>query len=174
MKKYDMKLTEENLVDSIKKDYLGRNKKLSKLIDILNSLSSNVVISIDGNWGTGKTIFVKQLELINKKEDLNVLNKDSIKKFKANYSVFYYNAWENDMHDSPLLSIIYNLINEYPDEKKQSVDSKVELPFNLKELLKSISGNLVDLDKFTSLKIYLMKYLQQKKREMHLINYWKI
>ena len=70
MKKYDMKLTEENLVDSIKKDYLGRNKKLSKLIDILNSLSSNVVISIDGNWGTGKTIFVKQLELINKKEDL--------------------------------------------------------------------------------------------------------
>ncbi len=150
MKKYDMKLTEENLVDSIKKDYLGRNKKLSKLIDILNSLSSNVVISIDGNWGTGKTIFVKQLELINKKEDLNVLNKDSIKKFKANYSVFYYNAWENDMHDSPLLSIIYNLINEYPDEKKQSVDSKVELPFNLKELLKSISGNLVDLDKFTS------------------------
>lgn len=82
MKKYDMKLTEENLVDSIKKDYLGRNKKLSKLIDILNSLSSNVVISIDGNWGTGKTIFVKQLELINKKEDLNVLNKDSIKNLK--------------------------------------------------------------------------------------------
>lgn len=83
-----MQLTEENLVDSIEKDYLGENKKLSKLIDILNSLNSNVVISIDGNWGIGKTIFVKQLELINKKKNLNTLNKNSAKKFKNNYIVF--------------------------------------------------------------------------------------
>lgn len=83
-----MQLTEENLVDSIEKDYLGENKKLSKLIDILNSLNSNVVISIDGNWGIGKTIFVKQLELINKKKNLNTLNKNSAKKFKDNYIVF--------------------------------------------------------------------------------------
>ncbi len=88
MEKYDMQLTEENLVDSIEKDYLGENKKLSKLIDILNSLNSNVVISIDGNWGIGKTIFVKQLELINKKKNLNTLNKNSAKKFKNNYIVF--------------------------------------------------------------------------------------
>ncbi len=150
MKKYDMQLTEENLVDSIEQDYLGRNKKISKLIDILNSLTSNVVISIDGNWGTGKTIFVKQLELINKKDKLNALNIESIQKFKDNYIVFYYNAWENDMHDSPLLSLIYNLINAYPKEKKQTIDGKVQMPFDLKELLKTITGNSVDLDKVTS------------------------
>lgn len=150
MKKYDMQLTEENLTNSIEKDYLGRNKKLDKLITILNSLNSNVVISIDGNWGTGKTIFVKQLELINKKGDLNALNEDSVKKFKDDYSVFYYNAWENDMHDSPLLSLIYNLINNYPKEKSQTANGKVQLPFNLRELLKSISGNLIDPDKVIS------------------------
>lgn len=54
------------------------------------------------------------------------------------------------MHDSPLLSLIYNLINDYPKEKNQTTNSKVQLPFNLKELLKSISGNLIDLDKVTS------------------------
>lgn len=27
MKKYDMQLTNENLTDSIKKDYIGRNQK---------------------------------------------------------------------------------------------------------------------------------------------------
>jgi len=150
MKKYDMQLTEDNLTNSIEKDYLGRNKKLDKLITILNSLNSNIVISIDGNWGTGKTIFVKQLELINKKGNLNALNEDSVKKFINDYSVFYYNAWENDMHDSPLLSLIYNLINNYPKEKKQTTNSKVQLPFNLKELLKSISGNLIDPDKVIS------------------------
>lgn len=150
MKKYDMQLTEDNLTNSIEKDYLERNKKLDKLITILNSLNSNVVISIDGNWGTGKTIFVKQLELINKKGNLNALNEDSVKKFIDDYSVFYYNAWENDMHDSPLLSLIYNLINNYPKEKKQTTNSKVQLPFNLKELLKSISGNLIDPDKVIS------------------------
>ena len=90
MKKYDMQLTEDNLTNSIEKDYLERNKKLDKLITILNSLNSNVVISIDGNWGTGKTIFVKQLELINKKGNLNALNEDSVKKFIDDYSVFYY------------------------------------------------------------------------------------
>lgn len=150
MKKYDMQLTEENLVDSIEQDYLGRNKKISKLIDILNSLTNNIVISVDGNWGTGKTIFVKQLELINKKDKLNVSNIEAIQKFKDNYIVFYYNAWENDMHDSPLLSLIYNLINAYPKEKKQTIDGKIQMPFNLKELLKTITGNSVDLDKVTS------------------------
>lgn len=150
MKKYDMQLTEENLISSIEKDYLGRNKKLDKLITILNSLNSNIVISIDGDWGTGKTIFVKQLELISRKGNLKALNEDSVKKFKDDYSVFYYNAWENDIHDSPLLSLIYNLINNYPKEKKQTTNNKVQLPFNLKELLKSISGNLIDPDKVTS------------------------
>ena len=44
MKKYDMQLTEENIINSIEKDYLGRNKKLDKLITILNSLNNNVII----------------------------------------------------------------------------------------------------------------------------------
>ena len=66
--------------NSIEKDYLGRNKKLDKLINILNSLNSNIVISIDGDWRTGKTMFVKQLQLINQKGNLNALNEHSVKK----------------------------------------------------------------------------------------------
>ena len=39
---------------------------------------------------------------------------DKIKKnkpiLKISDDVYYYNAWENDMHNIPLLSLIYNLI----------------------------------------------------------------
>lgn len=166
MKKYDMEINEKNLLDSIQKDYLGRNKKLSKLMDLLNSVNGNIVISIDGNWGTGKTIFVKQLEIVNKSDTIEILDKDVVDKFKNNYITFYYNAWENDMHDSALLSLIYNLIDAYPKEKKQTANGKVQLPFNLKELLKSISGNSIDLDKVTSFEdISKEIYTIEEKRE---------
>ncbi len=70
------------------------------------------------------------------------------------------------MHDSPLLSLIYNLINDYPKEKNQTTNSKVQLPFNLKELLKSISGNLIDLDKVTSFEDILKEIftVEEKKK----------
>lgn len=155
MKKYDLELTSENIINSIKENYIDRNAKLNKLIEIINSQQQNIVISIDGKWGSGKTFFVKQLLALNNSEDLNkfIGNNDSIsldviQDFREKYVAYYYNAWENDMHTSPLQSLIYNLINDFPTEKNQPVGNKIPIPFNIKELLKSISANAIDFDKY--------------------------
>lgn len=157
MKKYDLEINDKNIIESIKNNYINRNSKLNKLIEILNVQDTNKVIAIDGKWGCGKTVFVKQLQMLNEKKELDdfissnaSIHPEIISKFREKYVTYYYNAWENDMHTSPLLSLIYNLINDFPQQKSQIAGGKVELPFNLKELLKYITGNAFDIDKVIS------------------------
>lgn len=154
MKKYELNITDESILDSINKDYIQRNSKLNKLIEILNSIEDNRVISIDGNWGTGKTVFVKQLELLNKEEYSNKINSNFnevvLREYRKKYIVHYYNAWEYDYHSAPLLSILYSILKLHPEIQSNTASGEIELPINIKELLKSISGNFFDLDKVKS------------------------
>ena len=111
MKEYDLELTDENIKNSINRDELKRNSKISKFIELLNNINCNKIISVDGKWGCGKTIFLKKIEILNKANDEDIekytLNTDSVKEFNDKYFVYYYNAWQNDFHTSPLLSLIY-------------------------------------------------------------------
>ena len=50
MKDYDLELTEDNLMKTIENDFIGRNRKLNKLIEIILAQSKGKVISIDGQW----------------------------------------------------------------------------------------------------------------------------
>lgn len=178
---YDFELTNENLLECLKNNRLGRNTKINNLLKLVNILKKNTIISVDGTWGCGKTIFVKQIELINKlyhEEDRNLgsetsLDENIIKEFNENHIVYYYNAWENDNHIEPIKSIIYKIINDYPKEKAQTFDGNIQIPFNFKEFLKSISSNLIDIDKIESFKdlvdsIYTVE--EQKKALNNLLN----
>lgn len=154
MNDYDLEIMDENIKDSIVKDSLNRNSKLNKFIELLNGINKNKIISIDGKWGCGKTVFLKQLEYINKNHlNINIaINEENLKKFRYIYNVYYYNAWENDFHESPLLSLIYNLINDFYDEQDKTASGEIELPFDIAELLKTITYNFVNLKKVTSYK----------------------
>ena len=78
--------------------------------------------------GYGKNFFVKQfIHLIENVDEYNngiIENndKDMFKQLKENNLVVYYNAWENDSHTNHLESIMYNILNEYPNQKDQLVD----------------------------------------------------
>ena len=87
MKEYDLEMTQENLKYSIENDTLDRNCKLNKLIELLNAIKGNKIISLDGKWGCGKTFFFKQLEYINKNDFVlkDKFNDDNIKVFKEKY-----------------------------------------------------------------------------------------
>lgn len=166
MKEYDLEITSDNIKESIEKDILGRNYKLNKLMELLNAIKNNKIISIDGKWGCGKSVFLKQLEYINKNEIQ--LNKkfNNLEDFKEKYVVLYYNAWENDFHNSPLLSLIYNLINDFPKEKSQTASGKIELPFDLIKCLKTISHDFINLDKITSYENLTKEiYTSEKKKK---------
>lgn len=129
MKKYELLINDDNLFSTINDDLLGRNSKIINLMKLLNNVNENFIISIDGEWGTGKTFFIKQLIYIcnnHSKIDNIKTHKDyaKVKKFSQKHLIVYYNAWENDNHDNPLESLIYNILNEYPKYKNHIENSK--------------------------------------------------
>lgn len=78
---YDFSLSKENLLECLKTNKLGRNIKLNNMLRLINILEKNTIISIDGNWGCGKTVFVKQIEMINKmfyEDNRNIGNDSSL------------------------------------------------------------------------------------------------
>ena len=121
---------------------------LVNFMKMIAANTTNEIFAINGSWGTGKTFFVKQLELLinfinnfddsgnyKKKyletnklkclEELNDDQKEKLNTFINNKNIrdifgsnqtncLYFNAWEYDNNDSPILSIIYKIINDFP------------------------------------------------------------
>ena len=75
-------------------DLLDRARIADVLTRLIESQSNPFTMSIHGYWGTGKTFLLKrwQKELEN-----------------AGFKAIYFNAWEDDFCDDPLLSIIGQL-----------------------------------------------------------------
>ena len=158
MLKYELEPNDENLKETIEKNFLERNSKLVILSKLLANVKENLTISVDGKWGSGKTFFIKQFKyLVDHIEDykddriINGTNKQSFKKLHETNLVVYYNAWENDMHTNPLESLIYNILNEYPKMKNQMVnfkDFKKLFKSFCRDFLYSVSGELFDINNF--------------------------
>ena len=144
MKKYELLINDNNLLDTINSDYLKRNNKLINFIRLLNNINENFIISIDGEWGSGKTFFVNQLQYI--RDNYNNIdfiknNEDYLleaKKFSTKYIPIYYNAWENDNHDDPLSSLIFNFLNEYPKFQRKPEKLTEEIFETIFPILKKI------------------------------------
>ena len=135
------KLNRENIIKTLEIDYLNRNRYLSGLINILNNINDSKIIALDGDWGSGKTWFLKSLEYLmtceNEKKYINIDN-NMLKKLKEEYTVFYYNAWENDDAPSVMLSLLYKLINDTYLHSKQKITKAALNTFNI--LVKFIIG----------------------------------
>lgn len=126
MKKYEMLPTEENIIETLYNDPINRNIDIVYFYNILQAQESASAIAIDGRWGSGKTFFVRQTQMV-----INALNPSSTideeTKAKAtvrlpfpkndeeneNYSIaVYYDAWENDNDTEPVLSLIYEITKQ--------------------------------------------------------------
>lgn len=127
MKKSVLLPTDENLILTIKEDALDRNAELNSFCHLLNTQNSMNSIALDGRWGSGKTFFVKQCALlINAKNSLSNIDKDiaeSILKATKQSNSFegltdnkllavYFDAWENDSEEDPVLSLIYRIVQQ--------------------------------------------------------------
>lgn len=140
-------LDEKKILDTIQKNPLGRNYQLDTFIGLLNSINKNTVLSIDGDWGSGKSFFVKQIEYINQFDvpNLPTINSQNITKFQQDYSVYYFNAWENDFHDDPTESLLFSLINDVWSARERTGDKLVKVTQgSLNSALKTITGGLYD------------------------------
>lgn len=123
IKNYELEPTFENVANTFLNDTLKRNNYLYKFYELLNNIDSCFSICMDGAWGCGKTFFVKQayflLMSINPCIDIQEENERNIlikikgefeKKYQniptIHYPI-YYDAWDNDNAEDPILSLVY-------------------------------------------------------------------
>ena len=126
MKKYELLPTQENLVNTLCKDVFDRNKDLVYVYKILLAQNQACSIALDGKWGSGKTFFVRQSDIIinacNPRscidDDLRntVLTKLGLsgndKDFENSIISVYYDAWINDHDTEPIFSLIYEITKQ--------------------------------------------------------------
>lgn len=84
--------------DPFKEDLLKRKPYAEILTKVLSIYTHGAVIALNGKWGTGKTTFVKKWQ--------KMLEKETPK-----FNTIYFNAWQADYLDDPLVPLIANLQN---------------------------------------------------------------
>ena len=115
-------------------DALKRADVADKLTKLISGQSDPFVISLHGHWGTGKTFLLKRWQ--------KQLENDG---FRA----IYFNAWEDDFCDDPLVAIIGQL-SDFSERKKLQ-----ELSGQIKKAAKSllIQGAMSTLHKVSDVNL---------------------
>lgn len=120
IQKYSSDFSAESLRKGYINNILERNPYIHNFILMLLNIEKGGVIAIDGEWGSGKTYFVHQvewlLECTSKNIDSEVENilssiepkLDIIKGHK--YKVFYYDAWKYDKSNNPFFTLLRSMI----------------------------------------------------------------
>lgn len=80
--------------EPFKNDLLDRKQYAEILTSVISHYSGGAVIALNGEWGTGKTTFVKMW-----KQHLS----------NKGFPTIYFDAWKSDLVDDPLLPLIGNL-----------------------------------------------------------------
>lgn len=125
LKSIELLPNDKNILDTLYKDPFNRSKDIEAFLKLLTKVQGHYVISIDGEWGSGKTFFVKQCSMVldvlrdkgrltsEKKEKvlhLPLLGHENLRKnLKGQYYV-YFDAWANDSYDNPIVAILNTLI----------------------------------------------------------------
>ena len=107
----DLIPNDKNLKKTLEQDKIERNGSILKFISVLNKIRGHYSLALDGEWGSGKTFFVKQTQmLLNDKEEFNKISSKLLYDGAfPNIRALYYDAWENDDEDNPMSSLVYNI-----------------------------------------------------------------
>jgi KAP family P-loop domain. len=124
MKNFSTKPTDENVKQSLVEDSLGRKEELRRFVELLNAINESCSIALNGDWGSGKTFFVKQAKLLVDCLNLDckiegkqqILKLYKMEEYNCSVATVYYDAWINDNNEDPILSLVHSAI-----EGKQAV-----------------------------------------------------
>ncbi|MEY2702139.1 MAG: hypothetical protein RLY43_772, partial [Bacteroidota bacterium] len=108
IKHYDIKIFQDNPFANCK---LEREPYARVLTDIVNTYADGFVLAINNDWGAGKTTFVKMWQQQLKNEG---------------FQTIYFNAWENDFDNNPLVAIMSELQTLTNTNNKEIFKSVVE------------------------------------------------
>ena len=156
MKASCLKPTDKNLLDTFENDYIGRKEDVINFVRLICAIEGGVSIALDAKWGEGKTFFIKQTQMmLDAHNDYGLdeaahglLDVDVAERLQGIFSkvypdfrvppfvTVYYDAWEHDNDEDPILSLVYCIINS----GIVSLDSK-----RLKGVLKRLSSIVADI-----------------------------
>ncbi len=105
--------------EAFKQDLFGREDFGKSLLDLVFISSDELVISLDGKWGEGKTTFIKMWQgLLDKEDILNI----------------YVNAFENDYSDDAFIAIAGAII-AYIEKNKENEGNSDEFIGRVKNVI---------------------------------------
>ena len=144
IKRPDIKIGIDNFDD---RDWLDRKQVAHKLSELVDSFDSPLVIALDGNWGSGKSHFLKLW--VREHEDWIKSRHTDLGTPAPLTIVVYFDAFEHDYLNDPLTSLVIklersiggdspNIVGEF---KKASV--KLSLPI-LQSIASYFSGGSLD------------------------------
>ena len=135
-------------------DLLQRRDIAKRLTNMVAYQKAPLTIGLHGGWGTGKTFLLKRWQ-----KDLE----------KQGFKAIYFNAWEDDFCDDPLLAILAQLADHFKEEKLKELArsaAKVAIPLirdNALGILKATTGITLKVDQGEKDKTaFLDAYLEQK------------
>lgn len=107
------------------KDLLNRKQYADVLTQIVKNTEDGFTLSINADWGYGKTTFVKMWEAMLQSEG---------------YKTIYFNAWESDFVAEPMMALIDGLRSGFeeqdlPQEKLQLSQAVWKAAAKLKQLI---------------------------------------
>ena len=130
IKPLELDPTRENVFNTLVTDAVGRNRNLWQFACFCSAQKNRCSIALDSGWGTGKTFFLKQLQMLfdvygdqpervkqDEQKQLQILfnsyaAEDQLGMTIKHHVCVYYDAWLNDNADDPLHSILYELIKQ--------------------------------------------------------------
>lgn len=102
-------------------DLLGRIKVGKGLSELVERTEDPLVIALDGQWGTGKTHFLKRWVGAHSLEN------------GGKATTIYFDAFEHDYQNDPLVSLVSAISNRFPKTKEASIK---QIQSNALKLLK--------------------------------------
>lgn len=119
MKRVDEEPTPKTIDDALTQDPLHRKREIEDFLKMLIAVEPPYTFVIDAPWGSGKTFFVKQVARVLQMTN-PALSQDSAKPsttfgniaeelLKEPYLPIYFNAWEDDHFDNPILPILASI-----------------------------------------------------------------
>ena len=134
-------------------DLLGRQDIAARLTNLVATQEPPLTIGLHGQWGTGKTFMLKRWQ--------KALETDK-------YQAIYFNAWEDDFCDDPLLAIVGQLSDYFNEPGLKRIArraAKLAAPLimeNLSGVLRATTGLTAKVDQQQQGKTTLLDaYLKQ-------------
>jgi KAP family P-loop domain len=122
--------------DPFKHDALKRRALEPMLSEFITQTAGPFVLALDSPWGTGKTTFIRMW-----KEELRI----------KGYTTLYFNAWETDFVDDPLVALIGELAEAIEElSKANDKESKLKKALNK---TRTIAGSILKRSVPTALRM---------------------